>query len=100
MYKRQDNNYITKSDDNELFIVKDDGYLYHYQREKQAFRKLEVPPVAFEHVLSTIVDENNILWIFTSDHEDVYKRQIIYSVTHGRYHSIDQQICFSILIGK
>ena len=65
----KDNNYITKSDDNELFIVKDDGYLYHYQREKQAFRKLEVPPVAFEHVLSTIVDENNILWIFTSDHD-------------------------------
>ena len=57
----KDNNYITKSDDNELFIVKDDGYLYHYQREKQDFRKLEVPPVAFEHVLSTIIDENNIL---------------------------------------
>lgn len=65
----KDNNYITKSDDNELFIVKDDGYLYHYQREKQDFRKLEVPPVAFEHVLSTIIDENNILWIFTSDHD-------------------------------
>ena len=31
----KDNNYITKSDDNELFIVKDDGYLYHYQREKR-----------------------------------------------------------------
>ena len=30
---------------------------------------MEVPPVAFEHVLSTIVDENNILWIFTSDHD-------------------------------
>lgn len=65
----KDKNYMAKSRDNDLFIVKDDGYIYYYQPEKQLFQKLEVPQIAFEHVLSTIIDENNILWIFTSDND-------------------------------
>lgn len=63
----KDNNYLTKSTENELFIVKDDGCLYHYQREKQDFQKVEIPRLSFEYVLSTLIDENNILWIFTSN---------------------------------
>lgn len=65
----KDKNYMAKSRDNDLFIVKDDGYIYYYQPEKQLFQKLEVPQIAFGHVLSTIIDENNILWIFTSDND-------------------------------
>lgn len=65
----KDKNYMAKSRDNDLFIVKDDGYIYYYQPEKQLFQKLEVPQIAFEHVLSTIIDENKILWIFTSDND-------------------------------
>ncbi|WP_291527873.1 hybrid sensor histidine kinase/response regulator transcription factor [Bacteroides sp. UBA939] len=65
----KDKNYMTKSDDNDLFIVKDDGYLYYFQPEKQAFRKLEVPRISFGHVLSITVDANNILWVFTSDND-------------------------------
>lgn len=65
----KDKNYMAKSRDNDLFIVKDDGYIYYYQPEKQLFQELEVPQIAFGHVLSTIIDENNILWIFTSDND-------------------------------
>lgn len=65
----KDKNYMAKSRDNDLFIVKDDGYIYYYQPEKQLFQKLEVPQIAFGHVLSTIIDENNILWIFTSNND-------------------------------
>ena len=72
----KDKNYMAKSRDNDLFIVKDDGYIYYYQPEKQLFQKLEVPQIAFGHVLSTIIDKNNILWAFTSNN-DTRSYQII-----------------------
>lgn len=72
----KDKNYMAKSRDNDLFIVKDDGYIYYYQPEKQFFQKLEVPQIAFGHVLSTIIDKNNILWVFTSNN-DTRNYQII-----------------------
>lgn len=72
----KDKNYMAKSRDNDLFIVKDDGYIYYYQPEKQLFQKLEVPQIAFGHVLSTIIDKNNILWVFTSNN-DTHSYQII-----------------------
>lgn len=65
----KDKNYMAKSDNNDLFIVKDDGYLYYYQQEKQTFQKLEVPRITFGHVLSVTIDANNILWVFTSDND-------------------------------
>lgn len=72
----KDKNYMAKSRDNDLFIVKDDGYIYYYQPEKQLFQKLEVPQIAFGHVLSTIIDKNNILWVFHSNN-DTRSYQII-----------------------
>jgi signal transduction histidine kinase/ligand-binding sensor domain-containing protein/DNA-binding response OmpR family regulator len=72
----KDKNYMAKSRDNDLFIVKDDGYIYYYQPEKQLFQKLEIPQIAFGHVLSTIIDKNNILWVFTSNN-DTRSYQII-----------------------
>lgn len=72
----KDKNYMAKSRDNDLFIVKDDGYIYYYQPEKQLFQKLEVPQIAFGHVLSTIIDKNNILLVFTSNN-DTRSYQII-----------------------
>ena len=65
----KDKNYMAKSNDNDLFIVKDDGYLYCYQQEMQAFRKLDVPRIPFAHVLSVTVDADNVLWIFTSNND-------------------------------
>lgn len=72
----KDKNYMAKSRDNDLFIVKDDGYIYYYQPKKQLFQKLEIPQIAFGHVLSTIIDKNNILWVFTSNN-DTRSYQII-----------------------
>lgn len=65
----KDKNSMAKSNENDLFIVKDDGYLYYYQQQEQVFRKLDVPQMDFGHVLSTVIDENNILWIFTSNND-------------------------------
>ena len=45
----KDKNYMAKSRDNDLFIVKDDGYIYYYQPEKQLFQKLEVPQIRIIH---------------------------------------------------
>ena len=66
----KDNRFMTKSKDNELFTLKDDGYFYYYQQEKGTFRKLEVPQPAFEYILSTTIDANNILWVFTSNNDN------------------------------
>lgn len=65
----KDNNYMARSNDNELFILKDDGYLYYYRQKEQAFQKLDIPRMTFGHILSVSIDINNILWIFTSDDE-------------------------------
>ena len=62
----RDKSYMAQSSNNDLFIIKDDGYIYHYQQQTQTFQKQNLPPVAFEHILSTTVDQNNILWIFAS----------------------------------
>lgn len=67
--KFKDNIHLAKSNDNELFILNDDGYLYHYQREQQTIRKLDVPQIMFEFALSTMVDANNILWVFSSNND-------------------------------
>lgn len=65
----KDNRFMTKANDYELFTLKDDGYFYYYQSEKGTFQKLEVRQPGFEHVLSTAIDANNILWVFTSNND-------------------------------
>lgn len=65
----KDNNFIAKTRDNELFIVKDDGHFYYYQPSKKEFLKLDIPGIAFENVLSISIDTNNILWVFTSNND-------------------------------
>ena len=63
----KDRNFMAKSNDNDLFIVKDDGNTYYFQREKQVFQQLDIPRVPFGEVLTVTIDANNTLWIFTSD---------------------------------
>lgn len=62
-------NFMAKSKDNEYFILKDDGYIYHYQQNEKAFQKIAIPPIPFENVLSVTIDAKNILWVFTSDND-------------------------------
>ncbi len=61
--------FMAKNKDNILFILKDDGCLYHYQQETQSFKKLEIPFFEFSHVLSMTIDANDILWIFTANND-------------------------------
>lgn len=63
----KDNQYMARSNDNQLFILKDDGYLYYYKEEKQTFEQLGILRMEFSHILSINIDINNILWIFTSN---------------------------------
>ena len=65
----KDKNYMAKSNNNDLFIVKDDGYLYCIPQGQHAFQKLDVPRVSFAHILSVAIDADNVLWIFTSDND-------------------------------
>lgn len=65
----KEKNHIAKNEKNDLFIIKDNGHLYYYRHEKQEFPELDIPPIAFDHVLSITVDKNNRLWIFTSDND-------------------------------
>lgn len=62
-------NFMAKSRNNEYFILRDDGYIYHYRQNEQVFQKIAIPPIPFENVLSVTVDANNILWVFTSDND-------------------------------
>ena len=66
----RDNGFITQSKDGELFRLKDDGFFYYYQQAKGVFQKLDVPQPAFEHILCTTIDANNILWVFTSNNDN------------------------------
>lgn len=66
----RDNRFMTKSKDNELFTLKDDGFFYYYQQEKGIFQKLNVLQPEFDHILSTTIDANNILWVFTSNNDN------------------------------
>lgn len=61
--------FMTKNKKNILFILKDDGYLYYHQPEAHTFRKLKIPDLEFNHVLSMAVDAHDILWIFASNEE-------------------------------
>ena len=61
--------FMTKNKENILFILKDDGYLYYYQQKTRTFRRLKIPNLEFNHVLSIAVDNHNVLWIFTSNEE-------------------------------
>lgn len=66
----KDNRFMAKSKDNVLFTLKDDGYFYYYHQEKGMFQKLEIPQPAFEHILSIAIDENDMLWVFTSNNDN------------------------------
>ncbi len=63
----KDKSFLVQHTGNDLFILKDDGCLYYYLSDEQSFRKLDVPPLAFEHVLAITIDKNNHLWVFTSN---------------------------------
>lgn len=58
---------LTKSRDNAVFIMKDDGYIYYCCLGEDRFHRLETERFAFEEVLTMTVDKEDVLWVFTSD---------------------------------
>lgn len=65
----KDFNFMANSNDNTLFILKDDGHLYYYHTGKQAFRQADVPPVDFARALALNIDADNRLWIFCAGND-------------------------------
>lgn len=62
----KDVNKMTKSADNDVYIIKDDGCLYYFRQGGHEFRKLNVEKIPFENVQQIVVDSYNVLWIFAS----------------------------------
>lgn len=63
----KDINKMTKSAAGDVYIIKDDGNIYYFNRRDNEFRKLDVGTVVFENVLQIVADSSDILWIFSSD---------------------------------
>ncbi|WP_455585169.1 two-component regulator propeller domain-containing protein [Bacteroides sp.] len=63
----KDINKMAKSRDNDIYLIKDDGYIYYFLQEEEAFHKLDTEKFPFDNVLQIMVDDSNVLWIFTSD---------------------------------
>lgn len=63
----KDINKMTKSATGDVYIIKDDGNIYYFNRRDNEFRKLDVGTVVFENVLQIVADSSDILWIFSSD---------------------------------
>lgn len=62
----KDNIFLARSSDNCMLVLKDDGHLYHYQKEYQKFHRLDTPPMDFNKVLSMTITPDNLLYIFAT----------------------------------
>lgn len=49
-----------------LWVLKEDGYLYHYNPRLNDFQRIESPAFKVNEVLDMTVDEQNRLWVFTT----------------------------------
>ncbi|MBB4034917.1 signal transduction histidine kinase/ligand-binding sensor domain-containing protein/AraC-like DNA-binding protein [Dysgonomonas hofstadii] len=60
-------NLFAKSMHNDIFIIKDDKYIYYLKQGSDIFRKIFDDAISFNNVLDMVIDKNNILWIFSKD---------------------------------
>lgn len=63
----KDANIIAKSRDNDLYVIKEDNYIYYYHSGNNQFQRINIPGLRFAETLQMAVDSKNRLWIFTSD---------------------------------
>lgn len=66
----KDINPMAVTPEGDVFILKDDGYLYYYQPGATDFRKLDVEKLHFEEVCQLAVDSSGLLWIFSSNNDN------------------------------
>lgn len=60
-------NKIIKSIHNDIYVVKDDNYIYYYVPSEESFKRVFVYNLVFEDILEMAIDDLNVLWIFSSD---------------------------------
>lgn len=60
-------NKIIKSIHNDIYVVKEDNYIYYYVPEEKCFKCIFVYDLVFENILEMAIDDLNVLWIFSSD---------------------------------
>lgn len=63
----KDNIFLAQSNQNCMFVLKNDGYLYYYQYKKQKFIRLNTEAIDINKVLTMTIDSNNFLWIFATE---------------------------------
>lgn len=66
----KDINRMAKSPEGDLFILKDDGFIYYYQSGAKEFSKLDAEKVHFEEVRQIMIDSSGVLWIFSSNNDN------------------------------
>ena len=62
----QDISCMAKTRENDVLVIKDDGYIYYFDRKGLKFHRLNAKRVAFEDIQYICVDSANVLWIFSS----------------------------------
>lgn len=61
---------MAKSPEGDLFIIKDDGYIYYCPVGGKDFSRLNAEKTHFEDVRQIVVDGAGILWIFSSGNDN------------------------------
>ena len=57
---------MAKTRENDVLVIKDDGYIYYSDRKGLKFHRLNAKRLAFEDIQYICVDSANVLWIFSS----------------------------------
>ncbi|NDV58150.1 two-component regulator propeller domain-containing protein [Bacteroides sp. 519] len=59
-----ENNKLIKNSRNEIYIAKEDNYLYFYEQSDESFHRVYIEDFVFEDLLEMAVDDQNTLWFF------------------------------------
>lgn len=64
----KDANQLAKSRSGDFFVLKNDGHIYYYQKEKKQFERLTITRIiVLDTVIGMTIDNEDVLWIFSSD---------------------------------
>lgn len=75
----KEKNKLLHGPDNAVYILKEDNNLYYYEAEKDSFDRVFVKGLAFDDILATAIDSENMLWAFLRDGSF-----LSYSIGHGK----------------
>ncbi|MDR1717324.1 MAG: response regulator [Prevotella sp.] len=57
-------NWVIKNTANDIFVVKNDNYLYYYVAKENKFHNIYIENLVFDDILQIVIDKGNTLWIF------------------------------------